>query len=73
MIAYTTFFQQNFAFYLLEHSRYKSKYVFWMFLSAFLNLFYLNTYPYANTTLTNIVYVTFIAYQLGHNLFKFSF
>lgn len=44
-----------------------------MFLATFLNYFYLQTYPYSNVTLTNIVYATLISYQLAHNLFKFSF
>jgi hypothetical protein len=42
-------------------------------LAAFLYNFYLNTYPFANTTLTNMMYLSFIGYHLSHNLFKFSF
>ena len=73
LIAYTMMFCHNFSVYLLKHSTYYLKFNFYMFLSTFLYYFYLKTYPYSNVTLTNIVYVSFTAYQLTHNLFKFSF
>jgi hypothetical protein len=73
LIAYSNLFNHNFAIYFLSHSKYLSKYYFYMVLSSFLNYFYLKSYPYASVTLTNIVYVTFFGYQLAHNLFKFSF
>jgi hypothetical protein len=73
LIAYTMTLCHNISVYLLKHSNYYLKYNFYMFLSTFLYYFYLKTYPYSNVTLTNIVYGSFTAYQLTHNLFKFSF
>ena len=73
LIAHITLFYHNFAQYFLVHSSYCTKYYFYMFLSTFLNYFYLKSYPYSNVTLTNIVYITFAGYQLAHNLFKLCF
>lgn len=72
-ISYTAFFQQLFGFFFLRHSTYHHKFIFQMFVSQFLNYYYLKSYPECNVTLTNILYFTFITYQLTHNLFKFSF
>lgn len=73
LIVYTNLFNYNFAIYVLRYSKYFQKYYFYMALSTFLNYYYLKSYPYGSVTLTNIVYVTFVGYQLFHNLFKFSF
>jgi hypothetical protein len=72
-ISHTAYFQQFFGFFFLKHSTYHHKFLFQMFLASFLNYHYLKSYPHCNVTLTNIIYFTFIAYQLTHNLFKFSF
>lgn len=73
LISYIAYFQQFFGFFFLRHSTYHHKFIFQMFLASFLNYYYLKSYPFCNVTLTNIIYFTFIAYQLTHNLFKFSF
>jgi hypothetical protein len=73
LIAYSNLFGYNFSDYLLQHSKYKTKYRFWMLIGTFLYYFYLLTYPYSNVTLTNSVFVTFSLYQIFHNLFKFSY
>ena len=58
---------------MLKQSNYFVKFNFQMFLSIFLYYFYMKTYPHSNSTLSNIVFVSFTGYQLVHNLFKFSF
>mmetsp|Transcript_31197 Transcript_31197/g.47775 ORF Transcript_31197/g.47775 Transcript_31197/m.47775 type:complete len:166 (+) Transcript_31197:1920-2417(+) len=73
LIAWVNILYQNVALFMLPDTNYCRKYHFYMFKSSFLYYFYLKTYLYSNVTLTNIVYVTFTAYQLCHNLFKFSF
>lgn len=73
IIAYSNLFCHNFAIYILRHSKYFAKYYFYMILSSFLYYFYLKSYPFSSVTLTNIVYTSFILYQLAHNFFKFSF
>jgi hypothetical protein len=73
LIAYTFLCTHNFSLYMLKQSNYFVKFNFQMFLSIFLYYFYMKTYPHSNSTLSNIVFVSFTAYQLFHNLFKFSF
>lgn len=73
LIAYTCFFSYNFSLYALQHSRYQTKYKFWMFMGSFLNYSYQQTYPYCNVTLGNLVFLTFTLYQFLHNLFKFGY
>lgn len=73
LIAYTCMFSMGFSTFFLQHSRYQSKYKFWMFMGSYLNYSYQQTYPYCNVTLCNLVFVTFTWYQFLHNLFKFSY
>ena len=73
LVAYTCFLSYVFSVYALQHSRYQTKYKFWMFQGSFLYYSYLQTYPFCNTTLTNLVFMTFSCYQFLHNLFKFSY
>jgi len=73
LIAYTSLCCHNFSLYLLKQSNYFLKFNFQVFLSTFLYYFYMKTYPHSNGTLSNIVFISFTAYQLFHNLFKFSF
>lgn len=40
LIAYTCFFSQIFSSFVLQHSRYQSKYKFWMFMGSYLNYSY---------------------------------
>jgi hypothetical protein len=73
LISYTITMCHLFSIYVLKHSTYLLKFNFQMFLCTFLYYFYLETYPHSNVTLTNLVFMSFTAYQLFHNLFKFSF
>ena len=73
MISISYLISHNVSLYILEHSRYQTKYRFWMFMGSFLNYSYQQTYPYCNVYLTNFVFLNFTLYQFLHNMFKFSY
>lgn len=73
LIAYTTVVYHNVSVFVIVHSQYMIKYYFYMFLGSLLVYLYLMSYPYANMTIVNIVYICFSLYKLSHYMFKFSF
>lgn len=67
-----TVLYHNISVFMIMHSRYLVKYYFYNFASSLLHYQYLASYPMANTTLTNIVYLSFWVYILTHYLFQFA-
>jgi hypothetical protein len=72
LIGWACVLQHLIAKFMLKGSHYFYKFHFYSMIGAFINHSYMVTYPYANVTLTNIVFVLFALYQISHNLFKFS-
>ena len=62
LIAYVTVFYHNVSVFVIIHSQYMPKYYFYMFTASLLYYQYLSSYPMANATLTNIVYLCFALY-----------
>ena len=72
IFVYGTQLYHNCHAFLFVHSQYGVKFYSLMFMGTFIVYYYLKTYPYANTMLTSLAYLSFLFYQIAHVLFKFS-